>query len=137
MIHFGSKNFEKYFVWIILAAAIKSEDAPEVEDSKEALEVKETETVEPIPETDGDNSGSKPKSDPDENGSETTQSTFTYDELKAKSDNPVTGIDFKSREVRPFFPIRILCLQSCHENYKEMQHWYPTYCQSSKLTIDL
>ncbi|CAA3016810.1 villin-3-like [Olea europaea subsp. europaea] len=79
-------------------AAIKSEDAPEVEDSKEALEVKETETVKPIPETDGDNSGSKPKSDLDENGSETTQSTFAYDQLKAKSDNPVTGIDFKRRE---------------------------------------
>ncbi|CAI9787539.1 unnamed protein product [Fraxinus pennsylvanica] len=79
-------------------AGIKSEDAPEAEYSKEALEVKETLTVESIPENDGDDSGSKPESDPDENGTETALSTFTYDQLKAKSDNPVTGIDFKRRE---------------------------------------
>ncbi|XP_048320848.2 villin-3 isoform X1 [Ziziphus jujuba] len=34
----------------------------------------------------------------DGNGSESSQSTFSYDQLKAKSDNPVTGIDFKRRE---------------------------------------
>lgn len=33
-----------------------------------------------------------------ENDTESTQSTFSYDQLKAKSDNPVTGIDFKRRE---------------------------------------
>ncbi|KAL2466043.1 Villin-2 [Abeliophyllum distichum] len=79
-------------------AAVKIENAPEGEDSKEAFEVKETKTVEPIPETDGGDSGSKPESDLDENDTETTQSKFTYDQLKAKSDNPVTGIDFKRRE---------------------------------------
>ncbi|XVF75780.1 hypothetical protein PTKIN_Ptkin13bG0214500 [Pterospermum kingtungense] len=34
----------------------------------------------------------------EENGSGGTQSTFSYDQLKAKSENPVTGIDFKRRE---------------------------------------
>ncbi|CAM8963769.1 unnamed protein product [Rhodiola kirilowii] len=33
-----------------------------------------------------------------EEGTENTQSTFSYDQLKAKSENPVTGIDFKRRE---------------------------------------
>ncbi|XVF75782.1 hypothetical protein PTKIN_Ptkin13bG0214500 [Pterospermum kingtungense] len=37
----------------------------------------------------------------EENGSGGTQSTFSYDQLKAKSENPVTGIDFKRREVCP------------------------------------
>ncbi|KAG9134742.1 hypothetical protein Leryth_001049 [Lithospermum erythrorhizon] len=34
----------------------------------------------------------------DDNGSESGLSTFPYDQLKAKSDNPVTGIDFRRRE---------------------------------------
>lgn len=34
----------------------------------------------------------------DENGSETSRSTFSFDQLKARSDNPVTEIDFKGRE---------------------------------------
>ncbi|KAI3446482.1 hypothetical protein Pfo_003147 [Paulownia fortunei] len=76
----------------------KSEDAAEIEDSKEVLEVKETETVEPVVETNGEDSGSKPDTDQDENGSESSKSTFSYERLKAKSDNPVTGIDFKRRE---------------------------------------
>nr|XP_011468035.1 PREDICTED: villin-3-like [Fragaria vesca subsp. vesca] len=41
---------------------------------------------------------SEPKQEQDENGSESCQSTFSYDQLRAKSDNPVTGIDFKRRE---------------------------------------
>ncbi|KAI3472199.1 hypothetical protein Pfo_029687 [Paulownia fortunei] len=79
-------------------ASVKGEDAIEIEDSKEVLKVKETETVEPAPESNGDDSGSKPEIDQDENGSESSQSTFSYEQLKAKSDNPVTGIDFKRRE---------------------------------------
>ncbi|KAK6125209.1 hypothetical protein DH2020_041053 [Rehmannia glutinosa] len=54
--------------------------------------------VEPAPETNGDDTGSKPEIDQDENVSESSQSTFSYDQLRAKSDNPVTGIDFKRRE---------------------------------------
>ncbi|CAL5351935.1 unnamed protein product [Camellia sinensis] len=33
-----------------------------------------------------------------ENGSETNLSTFSYEQLRAHSENPVTGIDFKQRE---------------------------------------
>ncbi|KAL0346231.1 UNVERIFIED_CONTAM: Villin-2 [Sesamum radiatum] len=76
----------------------KSEETAEIEDSEEVSEVKETETVEPIPESNEDDSGPKSDTDQDENGSESSQSTFSYDQLKAKSDNPVTGIDFKRRE---------------------------------------
>uniref|UniRef100_A0A7N0V1Y7 HP domain-containing protein n=1 Tax=Kalanchoe fedtschenkoi TaxID=63787 RepID=A0A7N0V1Y7_KALFE len=34
----------------------------------------------------------------EEVGTENSQSTFSYDQLKARSENPVTGIDFKRRE---------------------------------------
>ncbi|CAK9183963.1 unnamed protein product [Ilex paraguariensis] len=81
----------------------RSENAvSEVVDSNESLEVKETETVtdivEHVSEVNGDESGPKPEAEQDENGSESTQSMFIYEQLKAKSDNPVTGIDFKRRE---------------------------------------
>ena len=39
-----------------------------------------------------------------------SQSTFSYEQLKAKSENPVTGIDFKRREV--CFFIRFIPLSS-------------------------
>ncbi|GFP92221.1 villin-3 [Phtheirospermum japonicum] len=78
-------------------ASAKSEDSFEIEDPKE-VKVSEAETVEPAPETNGGDQGSKPEVDQDENGSENSQSTFSYDQLRAKSDNPVTGIDFKRRE---------------------------------------
>lgn len=78
---------------------MKGEDANETEESKEEVKVKEDEVVEPAPESNGDDSESKPEVDQDEVGSESGQSTFSYDQLKAKSDNPVTGIDFKRREV--------------------------------------
>lgn len=63
------------------------------------MQVKENETVATEPETNGEDLGSKPESTQEENGSESGQSTFSYDQLKAKSKNPVTGIDFKRREV--------------------------------------
>lgn len=129
------KEFIKRFV---LAAGIKSEDASEGEYSKEALEVMETGAVESIPENNGDDSGSKPESSPDENGTETAPSIFTYDQLKAKSHNPVMGIDFKRREVCVFVPIQILCLNKrVMKMTKKMHHWCPAYCPSSKLIIDL
>ncbi|KAL0339668.1 UNVERIFIED_CONTAM: Villin-3 [Sesamum radiatum] len=76
----------------------KSEGAGEVEHTTEVLKVKETETVEAAPETNGGDSGSKPENDQEENDSESNQTTFSYEQLKAKSDNPVKGIDFKRRE---------------------------------------
>ncbi|KAL8493979.1 hypothetical protein ACS0TY_024960 [Phlomoides rotata] len=75
-------------------ASAKIEDTNEIGNFKEVLKVTDTEAVEPAPETNGDDSESKAEIDPDESG----QSTFSYDQLKAKSDNPVTGIDFKRRE---------------------------------------
>ncbi|KAL3637230.1 Villin-3 [Castilleja foliolosa] len=78
-------------------ASAKSEDSFENENPKEVKDG-ETETVEPAPETNEGDQGSKPEVDQDENGSENSQSTFSYDQLRAKSDNPVTGIDFKRRE---------------------------------------
>ncbi|XP_073052229.1 villin-3-like [Primulina eburnea] len=79
-------------------AAAKFEDSAEIENSKEVVEVKESETIEPITETNVEDSGSKPDIDQDKNNTETSQSTFSYEQLKAKSDNPVTGIDYKRRE---------------------------------------
>uniref|UniRef100_A0A5B6ZCL2 Putative villin-2 n=1 Tax=Davidia involucrata TaxID=16924 RepID=A0A5B6ZCL2_DAVIN len=80
-------------------AETKSENTfSEVEDSKEASEVKETEVVEPVSESNGEDSGPKQEVEQDENGSESSRSTFSYEQLRAHSDNPVTGIDFKRRE---------------------------------------
>ncbi|KAL0404906.1 UNVERIFIED_CONTAM: Villin-2 [Sesamum radiatum] len=76
----------------------KSEGAGEFQDTTEVLKVKETETVEAAPETNGGDSGSKPENDQEENDSESNQTTFSYEQLRAKSDNPVKGIDFKRRE---------------------------------------
>lgn len=77
----------------------KSESAySETEGSVDIGEVKEAEEVTPASE----NNVTEPKQAvQDETYSETIQSTFSYDQLKAKSDNPVTGIDFKRREVSP------------------------------------
>lgn len=66
----------------------------EVQDSEKASEPKEI--VEPA-----EINGSEPKLEPehDEGGNESGTAIFSYEQLKAKSDNPVTGIDFKRREV--------------------------------------
>jgi hypothetical protein len=71
------------------SADAKSENAPSEGDG----EAKDLEEVTTISESNGDDS--EPK---DDNGGESTGSTFSYDQLKAKSENPVTGIDFKRRE---------------------------------------
>ncbi|KAJ0043511.1 hypothetical protein Pint_17881 [Pistacia integerrima] len=70
-----------------------SEFAQSESDSQEVAEVKEVEEVAPVSESNGEEVTSQ-----DDNGSESGLSTFSYDQLKAKSDNPVTGIDFKRRE---------------------------------------
>ncbi|XP_055807381.1 villin-2-like [Solanum dulcamara] len=69
----------------------------EVLDSKEVPERKETETVEHA-ETGGEDVGPKPEAEQEETGSDGSQTTFSYERLKAKSKNPVTRIDFKRRE---------------------------------------
>ncbi|KAM3338414.1 villin-2 isoform X1 [Capsicum galapagoense] len=65
----------------------------EVQDSEKASEPKEI--VEPA-EING--SEPKPELEQDEGGNESGQAIFSYEQLKAKSVNPVTGIDFKRRE---------------------------------------
>ncbi|MBA0701144.1 hypothetical protein Goari_022637, partial [Gossypium aridum] len=77
-------------------AEAKSEvDPSELADSQEVPEAKETGVVS---ETSGEDSEPKQEREQDENGNGSTQSTFSYEQLKAKSENPVTGIDFKRRE---------------------------------------
>ncbi|KAM7270539.1 hypothetical protein ACFE04_029753 [Oxalis oulophora] len=58
-------------------------------------EAKDLEEVATNSESNGEDS--EPK-DQDDNGGESTGITFSYDQLKAKSENPVTSIDFKRRE---------------------------------------
>ncbi|GLT45290.1 hypothetical protein SLA2020_191300 [Shorea laevis] len=72
---------------------------PAAEDSQETDEVKETEEVahESGTSTGGD-SQQKPETEQDENDGGGIQTTFSYEQLRAKSGNPVTGIDFKRRE---------------------------------------
>ncbi|XP_057982087.1 villin-2 [Malania oleifera] len=70
---------------------------PEAEDSQEVADVKEVERG-LISESNGEDTGPKQEVEQDENGTESNQGTFAYDQLKAKSDNPVSGIDFKRRE---------------------------------------
>ncbi|XAR68515.1 hypothetical protein NMG60_11003659 [Bertholletia excelsa] len=80
-------------------ARTKSENLlAEVENSKGVSEVKETQDAELVVESNGEDAGPKQEAEQDENGGETGQTTFSYDRLKAHSDNPVTGIDFKRRE---------------------------------------
>lgn len=77
---------------------MESDDTAEVEESKEVKE-KETKTVDTVSEANSDDSESKPEVAEEENGSDCNQSIFAYEQLRAKSQNPVTGIDFKRREV--------------------------------------
>ncbi|CAB68147.1 villin 3 fragment, partial [Arabidopsis thaliana] len=77
------------------SAEAKDEKAfSEVEATEEATEAKEEEEVSPAAEASAEEA--KPKQDDSE--VETTGVTFTYERLQAKSEKPVTGIDFKRRE---------------------------------------
>ncbi|XP_041028590.1 villin-3-like [Juglans microcarpa x Juglans regia] len=60
--------------------------------------VKEAEEAAAVSQNNGEDSEPKQETVQEDNGSESGQ-TFTYDQLKAKSDNPATGIDLKRREV--------------------------------------
>ncbi|XP_076955070.1 villin-2-like [Bidens hawaiensis] len=77
-------------------AVAKSEEPSVSLESNEGLEVT-TETSEPVQETNGEGSTTK-STEENECDSIDSQSTFSYEQLKAKSENPVTGIDFKRRE---------------------------------------
>ncbi|KAK9987458.1 hypothetical protein SO802_032409 [Lithocarpus litseifolius] len=78
-------------------AETKSEnDQSESEGPQEVAEIKESEEVAPRSESNGGNSETKQET-VQENDSGSGR-TFSYNQLKAKSDNPVTGIDFKRRE---------------------------------------
>lgn len=81
------------------SAAIKSEMAvSETEDSQGVSDANENEGAAAVPESNGEDSAPKREEQQDDIGTEAGQSTFSYDQLKAKSENPVTGIDFKRRE---------------------------------------
>eukprot|EP00257_Ricinus_communis_P027532 XP_025014946.1 villin-3 [Ricinus communis] len=75
----------------------KSENS-EVENPEEVSEVKETEEVASVSESVGEDSETKQDTEQDDKSNQSTDSTFSYDQLKAHSENPVTGIDFKRRE---------------------------------------
>lgn len=81
-----------WYIGIITAEAKSEKAFSETDGSQEVPEVKETDAGLSA-------SVSEPKQEQGENGSESSQSTFSYDQLRAKSENPVTGIDFKRREV--------------------------------------
>ncbi|KAL8142962.1 hypothetical protein V2J09_015994 [Rumex salicifolius] len=78
-------------------APVEDENLPSdvVEESKEVPETAAIE--EPTTETNEEESEPKEQAEQEESASG-GQNTFTYEQLRAKSDNPVTGIDFKCRE---------------------------------------
>lgn len=91
---------EGYLTWLLAAATRNDTANSESEVPEEDFDVKETEEIAPVSESNGgDSAGLKQEADQDEIGRESSLSTFSYDQLKAKSDNPITGIDFKRREV--------------------------------------
>lgn len=69
------------------------------EETQETTEDQESEVVEPVvPESNDEESVSKDEAEEEDSASGSTQSTFSYEQLRARSENPVTGIDFKRRE---------------------------------------
>lgn len=65
------------------------------------------EEVAPASESNGEDLEPKQETAQEENDCGSRQ-TFSYDQLKAKSDNPVKGIDFKKREVGSIMNVRCL-----------------------------
>ena len=81
---------------------MKSETLFEAEGSEGVAEVKEMEETASVSESNGgEDSERKQDTEHGESDDGNGQSTFCYDQLKAHSDNPVKGIDFKRREVGP------------------------------------
>lgn len=83
---------------MIFAQTVNGVTTTEAIGSKEIPELKETAIVGHA-ETNGEDIGPKPEPEQEETGSDGSQTTFSYERLKAKSKNPVTRIDFKKREV--------------------------------------
>ncbi|PWA99200.1 villin headpiece, Villin/Gelsolin, ADF-H/Gelsolin-like domain protein [Artemisia annua] len=81
---------------VISESPVKNEEPSNTIDNSEVSEVAD-ETSEPNVETNEEDSSTK-EADENENSGKEIQSSYTYDQLRAKSDNPVTGIDFKKRE---------------------------------------
>ncbi|XVF56156.1 hypothetical protein PTKIN_Ptkin06aG0094500 [Pterospermum kingtungense] len=71
---------------------------PEAKSEGDPSEAEDSQVVAEPSETNEEDSEPKQEIDQDENGSGNTQITYSYEQLKAKSENPVTGIDFKRRE---------------------------------------
>lgn len=95
--HNASETVEIWHI-LVLAAEQKAEYAhSESEASQGVAELKELE--EASSENNGEDSEKNQETEQDDIGSETSLRTFSYDQLKARSENPVTGIDFKRREV--------------------------------------
>ncbi|KAI7754337.1 hypothetical protein M8C21_009079 [Ambrosia artemisiifolia] len=78
-------------------AIAKSEEPSDGLESTEGSEVT-TEASEAVQETNGEGSATKSITEETECDSVDSQSTFSYEQLRAKSENPITGIDFKRRE---------------------------------------
>lgn len=87
--------FNILYIWVLAGKGDDESFQTEKEANKED-EDKDTGNFSPSFENGGD---STPKQDGADDDVEAVHSTFAYDQLKAKSDNPVTGIDFKRREV--------------------------------------
>ena len=112
---------------LIHAAGIKSET--ETEDSQEASNVNETEGGATVPESNGEDSTPKQEEQQDYIGTEAGQSTFSYEQLKAKSENPVTGIDFKRREVGSTLNMTRSYIVACNFNNFFSCHILRPICQ--------
>lgn len=93
-------------MWVLLPEAKSESGQSETEGPEEIAVVKETE--EHATET-GSNGDSEPKQEivEDVDDNQNSQRTFSYDQLKTKSSNPVSGIDFKRREVSLDLPLLI------------------------------
>lgn len=91
------KLLNVWHVWVLAAETKSENDQSESEGPQEVAEIKESEEVAPRSESNGGNS--EPKQETVQENDSGSGRTFSYDQLKAKSDNPVTGIDFKRREV--------------------------------------
>ncbi|CAI9287774.1 unnamed protein product [Lactuca saligna] len=71
---------------------------PSPDASPEAPEPEPEPPAEPEPVPEEDDSEPKVEIEEDENGILSSPSTFTYDQVRVKSENPVPGIDLKRRE---------------------------------------
>lgn len=71
----------------------------ETEESQEEPGQKEMDETAPTSPSNVEDSQSNQETEQDEADSTSLPTIFNYDQLRAKSENPVTGIDFKRREV--------------------------------------